>query len=951
MRNERSWLPLAFLLGLAALPACKKSDGTTPPAPCMSKADCQNDQICGPDGACTDGECKDDAACVAKDPRKTCHVDTRTCVFRDGFGDECDAMRPCDFGKFCSTLLGKCLDAAAAKDCTRRAQCPAGQICDQNANKCIVDTGCYGDAFCEDMEICDLVNHTCHQVSTQCSRCAADNTCTGGATCDIAKKECVAPGTMAACRMGEFCDPLSRCVQCINDDQCGMGTYCNVALGRCESNTFCVNDESECPTGTNVQCVTCVLPQICDPRTKTCQAPPTICDDDTGCPGDQYCNKNLDPPICIPRIPDCLNDLLEPDDTATQPHLLGESMGPRYDELKLCQGDVDWYKIEVAGGTFLTIDARFLQKDGDIDMQLFLADGTTLVDESRTVTDNERVQLEVGTDITVLVKIFLAVPSINPVPYALVVTRDPANACPDDAHEPDDTISAAKDITTDTPFDGRICAADPDWFVIRNVPARTRIHASLAFRSSLGDLDLELYRANSLTPLARSAGVADDEDLTYDASFAGDYYLRVFGKRADANVYTLRVDLRDNPNAVCQDDAFEPDNRPTEAIRVPDRIPGPVTDDLSICSGDEDWYVVNLGFDEGLIAEIGFLPGADLDLALYGPNVTPGQTTPLRVSAGTDPREYISYRAEQPGDHYVRVHGANAAQSSSYQLHLEKIGTPTCTPDFVDLMMAGNSQATPFDMPFPPSRLDRLTSCLGDDDWYRAFLIGGFTNIIRLQFVDADADLNLELFDLNGNQLVATAGTGPVKQIGGNVAGQGIAIVLIHVVHTSGIGAPYTLTIDEIPLFDCQPDIGEPNEGFLAPSTVASSTASPVHLDDLSLCASIKSPFTQRGDDDWYEIHPPPGALRIDARIDFLQGDLFLELLAPGGQHRACLNFGGDRCYSDGYGQSERVSFTATTAQDAYLLHVGSIYSDPNAVRPPTGIDTSYSLDIQYSHP
>lgn len=943
--SPRPWLA-ALLLALLALGGCNKGGGgPTPPEPCHSNEDCAADQVCGPDGACVMAECLDDAACIAKDPRKQCQLGTKTCVFREGFADECDAARPCDFGKFCSTLLGRCLDAAAAKDCTRRAQCPAGQFCDRGANKCIPETGCYGDAFCEDEEICDLMNHTCHQLSTQCTRCSAENRCEAGSTCDVAKKECVASGTMAACRTGEFCDPLSRCVQCINDDQCGMGTFCNVSLGRCESNIRCVNDESECPTGTNVQCVTCVLPQICDSRTKTCQAPPTVCENDLGCPGDQYCNKDLDPPICIPRIPDCLNDLLEPDNRSIEAHLLAEGSGPRFDELKLCQGDADWYKIEVRAGTFLTVDARFLQKDGDIDLQLYLADGTTLVDESRSVTDNERVELEVGTDLTVLVKVFLAVPNINPVPYSIIVSRDTAEVCPDDGHEPDDLISAAKEIASDQPYDGRLCSADPDWFVVRNVPAQTRISAHLDFRASLGDLDLELYRSNSLTPLARDNGLGDGAELVYDASFGGDYFVRVSGKRADANVYTLRVDLRDNPAAVCADDIFEPNNRPTEAIRAPDRLPGIVTDNLSICSGDEDWYVMNLGFGDGIIAEVGFLPSADLELKLYGPDVMIGQSTPIAQSRGSGPREYLAFRTDQPGDHYVRVHGLNAAASSPYQLHLEKIGTPTCTPDFIDLMPAGNSQATPFDVPLPPTRLDKLWSCFGDEDWFRVFLVGGFTNIIRLQFVEADAILNLELYDLGGNLLAATAGTGSVKEISGNVNGQGFAVALVHVLRAGSVtGTPYSLTIDEVPLFDCQPDLAEPNNFAATPSLAASATVSPILVEDLSMCATT-------GDEDWYEIHPPAGAQHIDAQVDFASGDLFLELFAPGGTHRACVNLGDDRCYSDGFGLSERVSFTATTAAAAYYLRVGSLYSNPNAQIKPSGADTPYQLRVEYSAP
>ena len=110
---------LSALLLLAAGSACSGSGGD--PAPCMGDEDCRMGERCVPDGTCVFGaECVNDMECT--DPRTECSEEF-ACTFREGFGDECGAGRPCPFGSFCSELLGLCQDAASARDCTRRSQC------------------------------------------------------------------------------------------------------------------------------------------------------------------------------------------------------------------------------------------------------------------------------------------------------------------------------------------------------------------------------------------------------------------------------------------------------------------------------------------------------------------------------------------------------------------------------------------------------------------------------------------------------------------------------------------------------------------------------------------------------------------------------------------------------------------------------------------------------------
>lgn len=950
--QARLTLPLA-LLAFGALVGCSDDPPEVPL--CTSDAECRTGERCAPDGQCVFGaECVVDQECIDADARTTCDLEAFECVFREGFGDECDASRPCAFGQFCSELLGRCLDANSARDCVRRSQCPANQICDRNANKCIPDPGCYSDAFCEDGEVCDLVNQVCRSVALECSSCFGTGTCeVAGDLCFVDTQECLPSGAQPECNPGELCDPLGRCVQCTRSADCGPGLFCNVAVGRCESNVQCADDPSLCPMSAEVTCITCEDPESCNPRTRRCEAPPEPCSTDIDCPSDQICDLAQDPPICVPRIPDCLDDLFDDaasNDTVAAASLLAPDAGPRFEELKACPGDEDWYRFDVTAGTYLTVDARFAHDDGDLDMQLFLADGRTLLDESRSVTDNERVELEVGTDLSVYARVFYAMPSVNPVPYELIVARDPGDLCPDDANEPDDGRESAKPLLSDQPYEGRLCSADPDWFVLSNLPAGSQVTVELDFVDNLGDLDLELYRADQTQPLLTSEGIEDGERITFDAPFGGDFFLRVFGKAADTNVYSIRATVREGLGGGCLDDVYEPNDSPMGAVLTASTTVA----DLTLCKGDEDWFRFTLQPGQAAEVEIGFEAGADLELKVYEGMVSDPDVTPTESSVTTNPREYVALRSFTGGDFFVRVHGHTEDDISPYQLRVRITDFGLCQPDIADVSGLGNDMATAFGLSLPPTRLDDLSLCTGDtEDWYRIFAAGGFMNVLRVNYVPDDGQIDFELLDATGRVLFDStnlAQNAP-RTIQINVPGTpgSYAQLFVRVFPTFGFDPKYNLTLDLVPIYSCFPDAAEANETRPRASEIASSTVSPM-LFDLTLCPGTRNVLTGAGDTDWFILRPPAAGARIDAEISFTQGDLLMELLSPNDGPRACINAGGDRCYSDGNGLSERISFTATTT-DPYYLRVDSVFSSPNVTVRPPDADTPYQLSIEYTMP
>lgn len=918
---------------LLALAACSDDGGNGGEA-------CTSDAACAPGERCVEGACVSATTCISDaecgDPKRQCLEGE--CQLRPGFGDACDAERPCEFGDFCSELLGLCLDASTARDCVRRSQCPSGQICDASANKCIPNPGCFGPAYCEPGETCDPVTRSCEvDVSRPCVACNADGACDGGLTCDDASSACVAPAEDTPCLAGEFCSVFGSCVECESNADCGDNLFCNVTLGRCESNTQCADDPSECPASPEVNCLLCERPLVCNRRTERCEAPPEPCEFDAECPEDEFCDLAQSPPVCALLPPTCLNDRFDASSRNNSAATATPIDAARLDDLALCPGDVDWLSTTVEAGTIITFDARFQHVRGDIEMQLFLDDGRTLIAEARSATDNERIRVEIGTERELRLRVFLARPVPAVVPYDLLITAEEGDVCADDAFEPND--GRAEAVELEGAVDAKICPADPDWFVLRDVPAGAAVDLSLEFVPNLGDLDLDVFRPGEPEPLLSSENRTTQESITFPAPFGGDFFVRVRGLGTDTNEYTLRPLIRPgDPSAACFDDRFEPNDSGTTSAT----IAFPFEAELTLCPGDEDLFAVPFPGAGGVVSvELGHPPGVDLDVALYPAGDDILLETPLASSRSLGGREYFAFSSFDAQDLVVRVFGARPDDISSYELRIVLEESFVCQPDPFDVAGLGETVDDPVLIGLAPTRSPELTLCSPSDrDFLSVFLLGGFRYETRLQWRRPNTSMSLRAYLPDGTQFPdGGVQIGNSFTRGFNLPGTGAAIVVLEPQITAGVATDYTLVVDAFPLVTCTPDAFDPNE---TPQLAAALTSFPVAARGLSLCPS------QAGDEDWYRLELLPGE-RVEAEIRFEASDLLLELVQSDGVTRACVNADGQRCFSDGFMDSERIGFTATSTA-SYFLRVSSVYSAPGVPLPPE-VDTLYELDVDISAP
>ena len=148
--------------------------------------------------------------------------------------------------------------------------------------------------------------------------------------------------------------------------------------------------------------------------------------------------------------------------------------------------------------------------------------------------------------------------------------------------------------------------------------------------------------------------------------------------------------------------------------------------------------MINLGPNELLSAEVGFLAGQDLELALYAPGATRGEDAPIRTSRGTNPREFISYSPRNAGDYLLRVYGVTQSVITPYDLHIDRTPPFICMADIPDNEGRGQDMATAIDLGVAPTRMDDLTICQDDlGDWFRVALTAPAVNVIRIQYPGA----------------------------------------------------------------------------------------------------------------------------------------------------------------------------------------------------------------------
>ncbi len=236
---------------------------------------------------------------------------------------------------------------------------------------------------------------------------------------------------------------------------------------------------------------------------------------------------------------------------------------------------------------------------------------------------------------------------------------DAVQACEADALEPNRSPLGGGGAPASAPVPPGVhanlttCREDDDWYAVE-LNAAERLDVSVTFTAADGDLDLELYDADGLTVIDRSAGLQNAEAVQLlRAPAAGRYFVRVFlaaGAASVSNTYAMTVTVA--PADQCADDRFEPNGDAGAATLLPDGMHA-----LTLCPGDEDWFRFNIPAGNTVSFQLAG-GAAGVRLALFAPD---GELI-------EEDGRRIVHEATSSGFHRLRVSVGAAAEPVAYQL-------------------------------------------------------------------------------------------------------------------------------------------------------------------------------------------------------------------------------------------------------------------------------------------
>lgn len=479
---------LFALLGLVPL-ACSGSGGGGGgggggPAHCEDDTGCKDGLHCSSEGSCV--QCTSDGHCGRA---QVCSAASLSCMFRDGWGAECQGHDGCGLGMVC--VQGLCLpdEDGYFQRCGSLGQCPEGLRCNRPLDVCEEDIGCFSNGDCVEGEVCNP----------------------GTGLCEAA---CTPETEQVICGIRQHCAE-GRCVECSEDGDCGPGLTCNVLAGRCAGSTMCFSDR-ECPAG-----------KVCNRATSTCTEPPPPCDSDDDCLDDERCD--LSRGRCV--MSSCRPDQYEPNGGADEATSI--TAGTLRD-LSLCgPEDEDWFRISLRAGDRLNVNVETdVLSSGGLDVQL--RDGSGRILKSNPLL----VDHTVPTAGDYFVRVVTSDTQARYTLHVLVVRGVP---CEDDPYEPNNEPSEAAAVRTGNHTNFQACPGDPDWFVV-DVPLGKRIVATLTHDPLKGDLDLFLFDTDGRTQLASSRTIEPVEEVSSRNVTGGKAYLLVLpGDARSQNAYDLSI--------------------------------------------------------------------------------------------------------------------------------------------------------------------------------------------------------------------------------------------------------------------------------------------------------------------------------------------------------------------------------------------------------------------------
>ena len=491
--------------------------------------------------------------------------------------------------------------------------------------------------------------------------------------------------------------------------------------------------------------------------------------------------------------------------------------------------DEDFFSFTITDEQNLGLEVLFSHSDADLDIELLDSDGYW-IDSASSVSDNEYLSLSGLGAGTYALRVYgyaqatiddYSVRFVDEVIEDWEATYDnwwdwqetvEASGIAADAYEQNDSASTAYDLDTIS-SDLELAdltieqAGDADWFLF-TYDADTRLDISLVFDGQTSDIDLELYDA-SQNWIDGSYSVTGLEELTLAGLEGGDYYLQVY-EYGDglSEAYDLRFAVTDAADAADLNDLAEPNDTFEDATDLGEASGEGLIADLTLTSGDEDWFkafLVNDGTPDQYVSALFDHSDGDIDIELYDADYNL-----LRSATSVTDNETI-YLSDIDGGayYYLRIAAYGDTTFQEYSLDYAfpiEVSEASIAADGQEGDSGNDLYSAATSLTLTSALTDLTLHTATDQDWYQ-FETRNLSSTSSQIFVDYDEAfgvINLSLWAIDVGATEPTLVTSTASGSGReriNFDGFGAGDYYLQVVAEDGALIPdYSLTmgIDEV---------------------------------------------------------------------------------------------------------------------------------------------------------
>ena len=350
-------------------------------------------------------------------------------------------------------------------------------------------------------------------------------------------------------------------------------------------------------------------------------------------------------------ISGCVDDGYEDNDTCGAAR---EVTPGTYRNLQICSGDDDWFAVDLKAGDTLTVTIFFGHAQGDLDMRLYDTDCSTQRDYSGSGTDNEEVAYTAATDGIYNIKVYGYLGAENSYDMVIAISSPTPTKTPTHTPTPTGTPTSTPTPTrtpTKTPTPTPTCT-----------PTKTPTHTPTptGTPTSTPTATPTPTRTPTKTPTPTPT-CTPTKTPTHTPTPTG------------TPTSTPTPTPTPTQPTGCVDDRYEENDTCGAATA----ITAGTYRDLQICSGDNDWFAVDLQAGDTLTVTILFThTQGDLDMWLVDTDCS----TLLAQGTSYTHDEQMVYTVAADGIYNIKVYGYQGAENG-YDMVVEAPSVaPTSTP-------------------------------------------------------------------------------------------------------------------------------------------------------------------------------------------------------------------------------------------------------------------------------